>query len=153
MNPSVLKIKLHEHCIALLEERIMGAEKAMQQAQESANSEDKSSAGDKYETGRAMSQIARDMNAKQLKTAQDDLKELRKYDPANALHAVAKGALIFTENGPTVYIATGIGLISFDSHKIAVISSQSPLATQLMNKRPGDPFQMQQQSFIITMIV
>jgi hypothetical protein len=148
-----LKIKLHEHCIALLEERIAGAEKAMHQAQESANSEDKSSAGDKYETGRAMSQIARDMNAKQLKTAQDDLKELKKCNPAKTINIAGKGALIFSDNGPLIYVASGIGLIGFDAYKIAVISAQSPLAAELMNKKPGDTFQMQQQVFRIMNIV
>ena len=38
----------------------------MANAQESANAEEKSSAGDKYETGRAMMQIERDKAAQQL---------------------------------------------------------------------------------------
>jgi hypothetical protein len=48
-------------CIALLEKRLAISQLAMDQAQESANSDDKSSAGDKYETGRAMGQRDRDM--------------------------------------------------------------------------------------------
>jgi transcription elongation GreA/GreB family factor len=34
-----------------------------------------------------------------------------------------------------------------------VISAQSPLAAELMNKKPGDTFQMQQQVFRIMNIV
>jgi hypothetical protein len=56
------KIRLFEHCKNEIERRVANFEYAMMDAQASANSEDKSSAGDKYETGRAMSQIARDMN-------------------------------------------------------------------------------------------
>ena len=41
----------------------------MQQAQADANSEEKSSAGDKYETARAMGQNQRDLHASRLETA------------------------------------------------------------------------------------
>jgi hypothetical protein len=38
----------------------------MESAQQSANSEEKSSAGDKYETSRAMGHLEKDMHARQL---------------------------------------------------------------------------------------
>jgi hypothetical protein len=41
---------------AVLTQRINTAQAAMDRAQEAANSEEKSSSGDKYETGRAMGQ-------------------------------------------------------------------------------------------------
>jgi hypothetical protein len=41
----------------VVHQRIASAEEAIRMAQESANQEGKSSAGDKYETGRAMAQL------------------------------------------------------------------------------------------------
>src|ERR1041385_4204908 len=65
------KIKLR--CEEIIRGRISVAEHAMKQAQESANSDEKSSAGDKHETGRAMGQIDREMNERQLKEAKREL--------------------------------------------------------------------------------
>lgn len=48
----------------------------MEGAQEAANSESKSSAGDKYETGRAMAQLERDRHAQLLAEAQKVEREL-----------------------------------------------------------------------------
>ncbi len=58
------KEKLKDEAISIVQNRINSAATAMANAQESANSNDKSSAGDKYETSRAMGQLDRDMNAK-----------------------------------------------------------------------------------------
>ena len=115
------KIALFEHCKKVLESRMSELEKAMADAQESANSEEKSSAGDKYETGRAMSQIARDMSAKQLHQAKIDYKELMQLWPLTEQQLVQKGALVQLSNGQTIFIATSLGLISFDQQKIAVV--------------------------------
>ena len=60
----------------LLEEKMRDAELAMKAAQESANSNEKSSMGDKYETGRAMGQLERDMHAKRLSELQTEYAKL-----------------------------------------------------------------------------
>jgi len=52
--------------MAYIDQRIDAAKKAIGEAQASANEETKSSAGDKYETGRAMMQLAIEQNSTQL---------------------------------------------------------------------------------------
>ena len=74
------KKELFEHCKNMLLQRIADGEKAMLDAQEAANSEEKSSMGDKYETGRAMSQLARDMSAKQVFENKQELGFLLKLE-------------------------------------------------------------------------
>ena len=61
--PTLNKKQLYDLCQAVVQQRIDTARHAMTAAQESANEEGKSSAGDKYETGRAMAQIERDRHA------------------------------------------------------------------------------------------
>src|SRR6478609_11532726 len=68
MNLS-LRQKLFNACVEYVNLRIDTSKQAMADAQESANAEEKSSAGDKYETGRAMMQIERDKAAQQLHEA------------------------------------------------------------------------------------
>src|ERR1700761_1589374 len=73
------KQRLKQWGLDLIGQRITNSNEAMTQAQEAANSEEKSSAGDKYETGRAMGHLQKDMHARQLAEA---LKEQA------ALHAI-----------------------------------------------------------------
>lgn len=60
------KKRLQKKCIEIIEERITTIRMAMNDAQASANNEEKSSAGDKYETSRAMSHLQKDMQATRL---------------------------------------------------------------------------------------
>ena len=73
MNALDLKKGLYTEVSRLLTEKIRVAETAMQAAQASANEETKSSAGDKYETGRAMAQNDRDMYARQFLQLKQEL--------------------------------------------------------------------------------
>jgi transcription elongation GreA/GreB family factor len=147
------KTKLFEHCKSEIEKRITSFTAAMIDAQESANSEDKSSAGDKYETGRAMSQIARDMNAKQLKAAKQDLLSLMLINPSIVCTKVQKGALVETSNNQIIFIATSIGAIEFDGCKIAVVSPAAPIVKGLLNKFIGDEITVAQQKSTIKNII
>jgi transcription elongation GreA/GreB family factor len=147
------KSRLFEHCKNEIERRIANFQYAMLDAQESANSEDKSSAGDKYETGRAMSQIARDMNAKQLQAAKLELSNLLLINPAAAYIKAQKGALVQTSSNQIIFIATSIGVIDFDGFKIAVVSPEAPIAQALLNKGIGDEISIAQKKSTISIIL
>ena len=138
-------------CKKLLLERMAHAEKAMKAAQESSNSEDKSSAGDKYETARAMGQLDRNMNAKQLLQAQLELVELQKMELQLSTSAKT-GALVIC--GTDLYfIAVGLGPISVDKHTIIVLSPKSPLALEMWGKKMGDTFSFNKRNLSITTIL
>ena len=54
---SALKPLAHAHCLAVVIERIAQLEASILDTQRSSQSDTKSSAGDKHETGRAMAQL------------------------------------------------------------------------------------------------
>ena len=74
-NSEKIKFKelLKKECGFVLKKRSINSNSAMQDSQESANNQEKSSAGDKYETSRAMGQIDRDMYAYQLLETEKDM--------------------------------------------------------------------------------
>jgi transcription elongation GreA/GreB family factor len=146
------KKQLIEHCKTEVQKRINNFTAAMIDAQESANSEDKSSAGDKYETGRAMSQISRDMHAKQLRAAKIDYEDLMNIDATIPHKTVQKGALVKTQNGQYIFIAASIGLIDFEGDKIAFVSVKAPIALALLNKKIGDEVLIAQKKDFIEAI-
>ncbi|MCG9880398.1 MAG: GreA/GreB family elongation factor [Bacteroidia bacterium] len=131
------KTELAHVCKALLQEKMLEAETAMKAAQESANSNEKSSMGDKYETGRAMGQLDRDMHAKRLAALQVDYRNLLKID-TNITHAVIElGALVQTDTF-WYWIAVALGPVVLNQNKFMVLSPQSPLAQVLLGKKAGD---------------
>ena len=130
-----LKLVVYNLCKKKLEERISNFEQAMKNAQESSNSEDKSSAGDKYETSRAMGQLDRDMNAKQLVEAQTELAVLSKINIDIKSEKVITGSMVNTNNG-RYFIAAGIGALEISpDNKIISLSAKSPLGIALLEKK------------------
>lgn len=121
-----------------LEERIRVAEKAMKSAQESANNEEKSSAGDKYETARAMSQLERDMNARQLTMARKELETLKSVK-TDSREIVGPGALVFTET-QIYFFSVGLGTVESAGKKVHLISGQSPIGKALEGLKEGSSF-------------
>ncbi len=132
-----LKAKLYDRCLAYVQERIDNAAEAMQAAQESANSETKSSAGDKYETGRAMAQLERDRHAQLLAEAQRMKADLEKLDPATESAVAIPGSLVKTSRG-RFYISISAGKILLDGTDYFAVSPASPIGALLLGKRVGD---------------
>jgi transcription elongation GreA/GreB family factor len=154
MNPENINKKteikklLLQHCISVLEKRIEVAKEAMNQAQESANSEGKSSAGDKYETSRAMGQLDRDMNARQLEEAQRDYAFVNTIHPEIIFDSARTGSLIETEKY-FYFISIGLGNIVVDDQTYILVSPASPVAKLLEGKKAGEQFTLNSQSIII----
>ena len=78
-----LKAKLHAMCISYVQNRMEAAVQAIDDAQQAANEETKSSAGDKYETGREMMQQEADRSQVQLNEANKLMVALSKINYDN----------------------------------------------------------------------
>jgi hypothetical protein len=131
------KIAFHAACQAFIEQRIAAARAAMQAAQESSSSETKSSAGDKYETGREMANQERDRHAAQMQQAQQLLGQLQKINPDQPCDTVRPGALVQTNLG-LFYLSIGAGqLQTADGQAFLAVSPAAPVAAALSGQRAG----------------
>lgn len=141
MSPDFLtkefKTKLVEQCRAYIQQRIEIARRAMEAAQESANSESKSSAGDKYETGRAMAQIERDRYAQQLDAALTVEQELNRINTEKEYTIVQPGSLVVTNRG-VFFISISAGKLSVDKTEVFAVSPGSPIGVALAGRSAGD---------------
>ena len=125
-------------CLAYVHLRLDAARAGMAAAQESSNSETKSSAGDKYETGRAMAQQERDRHAQQLHEAQQMLGALQKINPELPCDAVRLGALATTSLG-VFYVSIGAGrLRTAEGQEFLAVSAAAPLVGALAGRRGGE---------------
>lgn len=145
------KNRLKMFCMSQLEQRIDRAKLLLQEAQESANSEEKSSAGDKYETGRAMGHLQKEMLSGQLAACIADKKLLEQVDCKASYAQVSPGALVVTDRD-IFFLAAGIGRQEMEGEIILVISPLAPLAKGMMGKRPGECFAFNGQTQIIRQI-
>jgi len=121
----------------ILEKRIASNQLAIDNAQASANEEEKSSAGDKYETSRAMSHIEKDMYAKQLAANKNEIAALLSVDCTKLYSSIVPGAVIKC-SGCTFFIAAGLGKITVEGEIVYLLSPNVPLAKLLYNKSKGD---------------
>jgi len=139
MQNASLKQKLLISCIEYVETSISSAAAAMQDAQNAANDEDKSSAGDKYETGRAMMQIERDQAAMQLDEAMK-LKRILNQINANQYHdVVALGSIVIT-NFFRAFVAVGPPKLNVDGNVYFIVTPMSPLGKVLTGLKAGADF-------------
>lgn len=137
MEISKIKELLFEKCQKYADSRISHAKEAMHAAQQAANEEMKSSAGDKYNTERAVMQLERDKNAKQLAEALKLSKALDLISNKKHFDSVELGCLVETSNG-NYFIAISIGKVDIDGYTAYAISPTSPLGQQLLGKVEGD---------------
>lgn len=132
-----MKEELLEIAKAKTDLRIQEAQKAIEASQLAANEETKSSAGDKYETGRVMAQNDRNLYARQLSEAQKDMAILNSIDLKKEYTLISTGALTETSIG-YFFIATSIGIIPLKNQKVMVTSQDSPMGLILKGKREND---------------
>lgn len=150
MSKSLLLIKqqLQSHCIAYADTRIETARVAMETAQAAANAEEKSSAGDKYETTRAMMQIERDKAAEQL---EEGLK-LKRVAESIILQTnstrIGLGSLVVTD-AVHFYIAISAGKVDIGDQSFLTVSAQAPIALTLLQLKQGDSFMFNKQKLSI----
>jgi transcription elongation GreA/GreB family factor len=137
IDSAILKQTLFDHCRQYVEQRIETAKTAMEAAQSAANEESKSSAGDKYETGRAMAQIERDRHAQQLAEARKLEQELSRIDVSKTYSTVQPGSLVLTSQG-NYFISISAGKQTVDQTDYFAVSAASPIAVRLNHAKAGD---------------
>ncbi|MFY0650609.1 MAG: 3-oxoacyl-ACP synthase [Cyclobacteriaceae bacterium] len=137
-----LKSKVYQKCLEEVSGKISLIQKAMKDAQESANSEEKSTAGDKHDTARAMSHIERDMYAKQLTEAYALKKTLDAIDSTKTCESVETGALARTTSG-TFFISCALGKIDIEGKTVFAISPISPMGKALLGKSKENAVEFQ----------
>ncbi len=146
-----MKQEIHQGCLKKLEANIEQLERAIAEIQSAANQETKSSAGDKYETGRAMMQQEKDKLSARLATNLNQLSQLKQLKPEQSKEQAENGSLVETNEG-LFYFATAIGKLQMGTQKCFVISLDSPLAKALWHKKAGETINFQGRKIRIVVI-
>jgi hypothetical protein len=96
MDKNGLKSGLLNLCQVNIDERLDSLKSIINDLQQSLQSETKSSAGDKHETGRAMVQLEREKAGQQLAEIQKTQQILAKINPEVKSDTIGLGSVVFT---------------------------------------------------------
>ena len=97
----------------------------------------KSSAGDKFETSRALMQTEYDKIHNQLLILKNQLRAIKSISLSDKKNKVGVGSFIKT-NKSFYFISIGLGKQIIDNNDIYIISLSSPIGKLLNNKKKGD---------------
>jgi hypothetical protein len=147
-----LKKELHNLCISYVQKRMDTVVHAINATQQAANEETKSSAGDKYETGRAMMQQETDRNQAQLNEANKLLVALNQISLTNISKTAQTGSLIITDSG-SFYIAISAGALVLNGETYFAVSPASPIGLKLKGQKAGDEFSLNGKQYRIKNII
>lgn len=147
-----LKEALYTLCKTKLQEKVTQLQAAMEDIQQSANNETKSSAGDKYETGRAMMHLEKNKLAGQLSETVKQQQALGQVNMAKNYTKVEFGALVKTDKN-LLFIATSLGKLTIDNQTCFVISPNAPLGQALSGAQKADLIEFRSQKFKIIAVV
>ena len=128
------------------------AQLAIDEAQKASNDDTKSSAGDKYETGRAMMQQETDRNMIQLNEANKLKVALNQLNYTGTSDKAENGSLVITDNG-NFYIAVSAGAIKVKDETYFAVSPASPIGLLLNGQKKDDKFLLNGKLYHVKMVI
>jgi transcription elongation GreA/GreB family factor len=137
--PSIKK-ELLALCKDKVQQKIKLLQQSMNEIQAAANEETKSSAGDKYETGRAMMHLEKEKFARQLAEQIKLLETLNQIDPEKSMHQGGLGALIHAA-GVSYFLSASLGKIVLEDKTYFALSVAAPLGQHFLGKKAADQIQ------------
>lgn len=147
-----LKTELYDQCSKTVQKRIDVIKDSINAAQESANSETKSTAGDKHDTSRAMMQLEVEQKSKQLAEAQKLKATLSQFSGETQNKSAQLGSLVYTDAG-NYYISVSVGKLDVEEDMFFAVSPASPIASQMIGKKQGEKFKFNGRNITINDII
>jgi transcription elongation GreA/GreB family factor len=148
---SELKEQLHNACVAYVRQRIQAATEAIEQAQQAQTDDTKSSAGDKYETGREMAQQESNRNMAQLAEANKLMVALNRISTSSISTNADAGSVVTTNNG-NFYLSVSAGTIGVAGNNYFAVSTASPIGLKIKGKKAGEQFNLNGKEYGITSV-
>lgn len=145
------KLLIYQKCIEIIEDSILAINMAINDAQDAANNETKSSAGDKHETGRAMAQLETEKLYTQLNDALTQKQIFSKINLNQKNKQITIGSLVYTDKC-IFYISISLGKVKINNETIYVISPHSPIGKLLLTKKEKDSFSLNGINYVIERI-
>jgi len=128
-----IKEELLKKCHQFVNNRLQNIKETISSNQTALQSETKSSAGDKHETGRAMLQLEMEKAGQQIANIQQMKETLAKIDVLKKSTNAHLGSLIKTNTG-NYFLSVSVGQLKVDNELYFAVSVSSPIGKLLLGK-------------------
>lgn len=127
-----------ERVQAVIDGRLHELERQFSELQQALLSDTKSSAGDKHETSRAMTQLEQEKLGKQLFEINNIRSTFLRMNATDPIDAIQIGNIILTSEG-WYYLCVPLGKVTIDEQlTLFCLSPLSPLGKLLIGKKTGE---------------
>ncbi|SFT50828.1 hypothetical protein SAMN05216474_0962 [Lishizhenia tianjinensis] len=138
MDTKELKASLQQKMLETVEQQLKSALERMDEALEAVQSETKSTAGDKHETGRAMAQLEQEKAGKIIQTIKQSKNRVQGL-PLDNMETVGLGAVVETQKG-AFYISLAMGKLEVAGKTYFAVSPTAPIVQAMLGLKAGDSF-------------
>lgn len=145
------KEQVYQQYIKLISDKINSLETILNELNESAKNETKSTAGDKHETALAMLQIEQENTRKKIAEAITQKEQLTSININQNSNTIIKGSLIKTDKGH-LFLSVALGKIIVNDITIMALSPQSPLGIKLLGLSKNQTTSINNQQYNIQSI-
>ena len=146
-----LKKELYNQCEAFVNKRLQTVEEVISSNQKALQSETKSSAGDKHETGRAMLQLEMEKAGQQLAGITKMKEILAKIDISKTTTNAHLGSIVFTDK-LNYFLSISAGKLKALDKEFFAISISSPIGKLLLGKQENTSVNFNKINFKILKI-
>ena len=134
-----VKEELYAQCVTYVNKRLQTVEEIISSNQKALQSETKSSAGDKHETGRAMLQLEMEKAGQQL-SGITKMKEILSKISIDKNSKIAHLGSVVKTSKASFFLSISSGQIMVNNEIYFAISVSSPIGRILLGKKTGDVF-------------
>lgn len=134
-----IKEELYKQCITYVNNRLQTIEEIISSNQKALQSETKSSAGDKHETGRAMLQLEMEKAGQQINGVVKMKETLSKINLKGSSEVAHLGCVIKTTKA-SFFLSISAGELIVNNENYFAISVSSPIGRILLGKKEGNTF-------------
>ena len=136
MPNKTLKVELIDQLISQIKQKILELSIQIRNTELAQQNDVKSSAGDKFETGREILQAELNKYEGQRKQLEQSVRVLHTISPNKRSLQIEFGSLVQTQS-VLYFISIGLGNIEINNHKVVAISLASPLGQALKGLNIG----------------
>ena len=152
MKTQNIKKQLLQLCTTSLDTRLQSVLAVIEDIKQSLQSETKSSAGDKHETGRAMLQLEREKAGHQLAEIEKTKQILSKINTESTYKNIGLGSVVYTTTS-NYFISISAGKLIVEDDTFYAISANTPIGQLLLGKSVGDVINFRNLEFKITKVL
>ncbi|PRY90534.1 hypothetical protein [Mongoliibacter ruber] len=148
---SDIKEKLLQAAKSLLKEQIVSLERELKELQHSSEAEEKSSAGDKFETHQEMLNQNRSILEKRKISSKAMLNQLNAV-PVKETKTVEEGSLLKVPMG-NIWVSVPFGKLDVEGVAYQLVSPDSPLIQAIWGQTEGSTANFRDKSFTIETLI